>query len=256
MKTYHLSLVFGLLLSVVSTVSNASITPTSKTIEIAIEELMAPAMGYDDNDNIQVVVHGSLPNACYNVGKTEFEYVDPQTVLVKQFAIKKLDGICAEERLIPEHMKVIVPYTSELSMGRMSAADYRFIYIDSQGEKKTRPLNVKVADLPAVDDFNYALVTNESFSDVYFAQQEVKVTLTGVLNSSCTELDEGFKVQKEDDVFVIMPMLKVKKDQFCAQVLRPFSKVVNLGKLPVGHYLVHTRSMNGRSVNRVFQVVN
>jgi hypothetical protein len=236
-------------------IANAAITPTGITVEVPIEEVMAPAQGYDDNDNVQVVVHGALPNACYNISRTIFEYVDPTTVLIKQYAIKKMDGVCAEERLIPEYMKMIVPYSTELSMGRMSANGYKFVYADATGEKKMRGIDVKVATVPMVDDFNYALVTQGMVSEVHFKNQEVKVTLSGVLNSTCTKLDDAIKVEKVDDVFVIMPMLKVDKSLRCAQMLRPFSREVTLGMLPVGHYLVHTRSMNGRSVNRVFQVV-
>jgi hypothetical protein len=36
-------------------------------VELPLEAALAPISGYDDNDNIQVILHGALPNACYYV---------------------------------------------------------------------------------------------------------------------------------------------------------------------------------------------
>jgi hypothetical protein len=97
-------------------------------------------------------------------------------------------------------------------------------------------------------------VTNTTLADVFGGREDVIFDLTGTLNSTCTELDDQVEVVRQDDVYVVLPVMKVKPDVVCAQVLVPFSKKVDLGRLAPGEYLLHVRSMNGSSVNRVFTV--
>jgi len=53
---------------------------------------------------------------------------------------------------------------------------------------------------------------------------------------------------------VIRPVLTVRTDILCAQVIRPFERVINLGSQPPGQYLIHVQAMDGKSINRLLDV--
>src|SRR4051812_9712756 len=50
------------------TLGMAAISDTSgKMVEVPLEALLAPSRGYDNTNNIEVVLHGYLPNTCYRL---------------------------------------------------------------------------------------------------------------------------------------------------------------------------------------------
>ncbi len=227
----------------------------AEIVEIPVEAAFAPAQGFDDNDNIQIVLHGWLPNACYTVGDYKIETDSTaKTMKIHQFAMRKTDAMCAEETSMPEHLKMAIPFTTEISLGQLSAGDYKFGYQEPSGDFGFRDINVGVSPVPSIDAMPYAAVTNAVIPDVVSALDDLVVTVSGVLNSSCTELDDKVEFRKLKDVFIVLPVIKVKPGVLCAQVIRPFEKTLNLGKTAPGHYLIHVRSMAGKAVNRVIEV--
>ena len=227
---------------------------TGTRVEIPIEKIFAPEAGFDDNDRVEIVVHGQLTNSCYRLGDTVVEPgADGQSYTVKQFALRIDNGICGDQAAMAPHLMVAVPFNKVVEVGTLSAAKYQFKYSSGPNQTVSRPLDVSPATAPTIDDFPYAAVTNAMVLEVVNGAQEVKVLLSGVLNSSCTHLDQ-VKVTPEKDVLVVQPILKVDADVKCAQVLIPFQREINLGKLAPGEYLAHIRAMNGAAVNRVFTV--
>lgn len=242
----------AVLLALVS--GNAMAWDDTEEVEINVESLLAPAVGFDDNDNVQVVLHGYLPNTCYTLGRYSLEYVNGGTEMkVRQFAIRKEDGVCAQGAEMPPHMQMAVPFTAEAPIGRLKVGDYKFDYQSVGGKDRTRALAVSKATTTHIDSKPYAAVTNVIAPDLADVNSEIKVTLSGVLNSTCTEIDD-VKVERQDDTFVVLPTIKVRPGVFCAQMLIPFVREVNIGRAKLGHTLVHVRSMNGSAVNRVVEV--
>lgn len=226
----------------------------STEVEVPAELAFSPSRGFDDNDNVQVVIHGMLPNMCYTLGRSEIQKESGSAYRIKQFAIKKEDGVCLQETTMPPHMQLAVPYTTEISLGQLSMGDYQFEFNSRQGSDKGISVNVASAKAPTVDSLPYASVSSVSVSDLVDSQQDTAVRLEGVLTSSCMVYSPTeTKVQKINDVYVVLPLVKIRTDVMCTQSLRPFSAKINLGKLAEGHYLVHVRSMNGKAVNRVVE---
>jgi hypothetical protein len=229
---------------------------TNQVIEIPVETALAPPMGFDDNDNIQVVLHGRLPNSCFTLGNHSLETLgDGHTIRIHQFANHRMDGICAADSELPEYMKMTIPFTSEISVGQLASGDYQFEYQKVGGTAGFRSLNVSLAGVASVDSLPYAAVSTAMAADAVNGSDDIKVTLSGSLNSTCTELDPNVPVKKSDDVYILLPTIRVKPGVLCAQVMVPFQKKMNLGKAgKPGHYLIHVRSMNGRAVNHVVEV--
>jgi hypothetical protein len=226
-------------------------------IEVPLEAVLTPYRGYDDTNNIEIVLHGSLPNTCYRIDRYKVEKVNDRVLQIHQYAVKKNDGVCGEDNALPEHLKMIVPFTTVASLGRLSAEDYTYKYVDVEKKTIERTFNVKEAHKTTVDDYPYAAVSNVFAGDVVKKGQPISVTVSGVYTNSCAYLDDdSFKVEKQNDVYVVLPVLKMKSGVVCAQSLIPFSKNLVLNPPDKnGHYLVHVRSMNGKSVNSIVQAV-
>jgi len=225
--------------------------------EIPVSALFAPYQGFDDNDQVQVVVHGTLPNACFSLADSFSELQgDLRTILVQQFAVRRIDGICAEGATLPVHLQMTVPFTREISIGRLKAGKYNLQYLSEKtSQRELRPMLIERAPVATIDSMPYAVISNATVSDVVLSSQETEVVLSGVLNSSCVELNPEVTIERDRDVIVLLPTVKYTDDVVCSQMLVPFRLKVSLGKLQDGDYLLHVRSMNGESVSRVIHSV-
>jgi len=252
--TYFLSILMTTAFA--STLGFASDQDGQVRVEVSLEVLLTPATGFEEKNNIEVVLYGYLLNGCYTLADSSFEKLDDHTFRVHQFALRDTTGVCADEASMPEHMKMFVPFTQEVSFGRLSAGNYQFYYEKTGGGNRFRTMSVSKNISPSVDTLPYAAVSAISAKDVISSSDHVIVKLTGVLNSSCTSLNSAVPLMRENDVIVLLPQITVDPNVLCTQVLTPFEKVVDLGLLTPGIYLLHTRSMNGRAVNQVINVVN
>ncbi len=227
----------------------------SVEVEIPVKALLMPYTGYEEKNSIQAVVFGALPNSCYTLGHYQTEQNElSHTIKVRQFAIKQTSGVCAEETTMGEHLKMLVPFTNEVYVGNLPAGDYQFVFNQAGGKQAFRMLNVAPNKAWTVDTLPYALVSNVSAPDVLNGKDELQVVVSGVLNSSCTQLNEKIQIESQEDVSVLMPTVSIKPGVVCAQALIPFERRVNLGKATPGIHLIQSRSMNGRAVNKVVQV--
>jgi hypothetical protein len=223
-------------------------------VELPVEAVYAPSAGYDDNDNIQIVLRGTLPNGCYVLADAAGEPVmGTRTIRLRQRAFKKLTGVCEDETTLPDAMKFPLRFTSETSVGILDQGEYSLSWTLPSGLDATRKLGVAKAATPATDSLPYAAVTQIAVKDIVASFQPVTFTISGVLNSSCMEID-NVQVVKNDDVFVVLPILKRREGVICTQLTIPFFRKVNLGKQAPGEYLIHVRSMNGRAVNHIVEV--
>jgi hypothetical protein len=224
-------------------------------VEIPVKALLSPYTGYEEKNIVEAVLYGTLPSSCYTLGHYQTEQNDSNhTIKVSQFATKQISGVCADEASMPEHLKMLVPFTSEVHVGQLPAGDYKFIFNRIAGKQGIRMMNVAPNQSLTVDTLPYALVSSISAPDVVNGRNDVQVKISGVLNSSCIKLDEKIQVLSQDDVSVILPTVSIKSGVVCAQALIPFEKQVNLGKADLGVHLIQSRSMNGKAVNKVVQI--
>lgn len=233
----------------------ASADSVEGLVELPLERLFVPENGFDDNDRVEVAVHGVLPNGCYKLADSAARRSDDGKIFtVEQYAIKSQDGVCAPGATLPPAMAFEIPFTQVIQVGQLKAGTYHLHYGTIREGIQMRNLNIAHAPAPTPDTLPYAAVTTLVVSDIFSAGSEVKVTLTGLLNSTCTDLAKNVLVQKSKDVIVLLPTLKTNEEETCRPAQRPFAKIVDLGKLPVGQYLVHVRSMDGSALSHVIQV--
>lgn len=222
-------------------------------VEVPIENTFVPHRGYDDNDNIQIVVHGLLPNSCYQIGKTTVEQKNGRYT-IKQFATKDEGSFCSQEGNLPPHLQQMVPFTNEIELGALKEGTYNIDFKTMNSEINSRSFQVSQASVQTVDSLRYAAVSNAVIPEVIYDTNNVTVNLMGVFTNTCTTFDQ-IQILKQDDVYVVLPTVKVRNDVQCIQMMIPFEKKISLGEITKGEFLVHVRSQSGRSVNRIFEVI-
>lgn len=235
--------------------AQAAPSPRTDRIEVPVGRVFAPPQGYDDNDNIEVVIDGYLPNNCYRIDKTEILRVAENGFSVRQYAVVDREGICASSGNLPPSFSNIVPFTIEASLGQLKSGNYQVTFSRGGASAATRSFRVDRAASASVDSLPYAAVSNAYVGDIVRGDAGVQAMVSGVLTSSCSELNEEIIVRRIDDVVMVLPTVKTKPGMMCQFMLRPFERMVDLGKLEEGRYLVHVRSMNGKAVNRTFSAV-
>jgi hypothetical protein len=216
--------------------------------EVSVEKVFVPATGYDDNDNVVVRVEGTLPDPCYVLGNTEIKALANNTYEVHQYAWRRDTGVCAGNDDLYE-----TSFSEDASLGRLSVGDYKILQHPTDDQTTVRAFSVSEAKMSTMDDFNYAKVTQVSVPDVIPAGQDVKVTISGTLSSSCNVIS-NVKIERQNDVFVVQPIELEQGD--CGYTLQFFTKDIDLGQLPAGEYMIHVRAKNGRVVERTFVVLS
>lgn len=255
MKTQNVTLT-TLVLSLAIASPLRAANPETEIVEVPVSQAFIPKEGFDDNDTVQVVLDGALPNSCYSLGEhTVTVNEEKKTVTVKQFAVRKKDGICAQNGAnLPIDAQMMIPFQGDVLVGQLNKGEYS-VNFQAQGGEKARRFDVTSAPATSIDNVRYAAVNNAYVPDVVKSGENVVARLSGILNSSCTQLAPEITVLKEGDVTVVMPPVVVTFNGPCLQVIRPFVRDLPLGPAgQEGRYLLHVRSMNGRSVNRVYSV--
>ena len=104
-----------------SAFASAPAQPPQKEVLIGISDVFVPA-GFDSNSEVNVVASGMFPNGCYRWGSSEVTKGD-EAVEVRSKAIVK-QGMC---------LMVLVPFTREISLGKLGAGDHAVRFMSSDG---------------------------------------------------------------------------------------------------------------------------
>jgi hypothetical protein len=205
-------------------------------VSVPVRNVFIPA-GFDDNDNVQVVLEGAFTDTCYRLAHTEvLKSGNDQEFEIVQWA-RKFPGIC-----IP----TTVPFKSEVSLGRLVSGTYK---IEAVGVSAAS-LEVIRAAANSQDDYIYAPVSAASVGRRNTGHYVA--TLTGTLPNGCFTVDRT-EVLRQEKVLVVLPVIKYDDSGECRSEPQPFEVAVNLPTdLTAGKYLLHVRSMSGKATNVVF----
>lgn len=203
--------------------------------------------GFDDNDNAQIVIDGSLPNSCYRAGPTDIS-VDSQNkvihILDKAYLYQ--GGYC---------LMTLVPYTKTLSLGVLAAGKYRIEFEDSRGEVSSLGfIRIMISDNPGPDSQLYAPIT-EAFLENRMNRSKPVLVMRGYFSNTCIEMGQVKAIRNEPDVIEVLPLIKTTPGPDCRSKQVPFEYrfPIQAALLPEksGKYLIHIRSLNGQSINLV-----
>ena len=125
--------------------SLVSLPVFAQVIPAPVSHLFVPS-GFDNNDNVELVVKGKFPNPCYTRNSVEVK-VKEDKIFINVTATKKenLRNLC-------EPLKV--PFTEVITVGSLQGGDYEIIVNNTLKQKMT----VEVASSNSVDENLYASV--------------------------------------------------------------------------------------------------
>jgi hypothetical protein len=225
--------------------------PTGPTLVPAPVERVFVPLGFDDNDDIELIVHGNFPNTCYKVGPTTaVADAAAKTVTITAQAYKYPGAYCAQ---------VIVPYIQPVKIGTLKPGEYRVIVADAP-DTPTTTLTVAAATTSDADDFLYAPVEQAGLAAD--ADGTMTLTLEGVypyMFVGCMVMDEVRIDETPGHILVVRPIATTAgdDDEGCRNQAASKKFVVKQAvdfPLTAAEYLLHVRVLAGSSVNRLIEI--
>lgn len=228
----------------------------SATLASASDVRMEPApiqtvfipQGFDTNDLTEVVLHGYLPNGCYKPGTVSAEVDHGKdgeigTVYIDALVAHNTQAFCAE---------ILVEYSEVVRVGYLKNKAYQ-VQLRSHGVTLNQEIDVALSQTQGPDNHIYLPVESVEVTAKDGSQELVLRGTYTPQDKNCLMPDRYEIYRAPENVIIVLPIGKVEA---CAKGQPPGSFVyrVPLGDdVQVGKgTLVHVRSLNGRSVNKVY----
>jgi hypothetical protein len=209
-------------------------TPT--IVPAQIEQVYVPK-GFDSNDNTEIILSGVLPNLCHKTPSTKFK-IDGNNIFIKASTLKY-------ESDNPFCPPVQVPFVHSVAVGVLKKGLYN-IFVEGT-QKIAQSIEVADAKKGATDDHIYA--------QVFFIETKEnsrKILLKGLNPSNCLEFHRFQVVDNGKDVYSILPIMR-QISEHCPRKEIPFEIPFTVpSELNAKKVLLHVRTMEGNSVNQVF----
>lgn len=217
----------------------AAMAQRPTVIDAPVDHVFVPA-GFDNNDNVEVVVTGFFPNPCYNRNDVTVKVVDDLIKISVTASVKEDKGsLCAA---------MIVPFKEDISVGNLQGGDYKIVVNEGTPYELKDSIKIVEAASQNQDDHIYAMV---DYIDLGFTGGSLGDTrLIGWKPSDCLELDRVEYRSNGKDTVIVMPIMKKVRD-FCPMKLTPLEVPVRFNPSEYSHskVLLMSRTIDGRSVN-------
>jgi hypothetical protein len=214
--------------------------PSPERVTVSAQRIYTP-LGFDSNDNVQVVIHGRLPNTCYKITAPK--------VTVNELAHEISISPQAFSYSGCRCLDVLVSFTQTVDLGILSAGKYRVMELDGKGRLVQESfIPVSQARSMAPDDYLYAPVKNVRVEN---GPTGPSVVLNGTFPDTCMEIQEVKVMHTASHLYEVLPIASYKSGTQCDLNPRPFEIKVALPEFEPGESLIYVRSLNGQSVNSV-----
>ena len=217
----------------------AAAAKAAELVPVSVQQAFIP-VGFDDNDEVEVVLDGQLPNGCYRIA-TPRQRLDPVTNTIEVTAMAfYYPGDCDP---------FVVPFTISANVGVLAATDY----VVKVGGVAPMALTVKHSTSVGPDDFLYASVDQVSI-EVIPERRSIIAYITGRFTNSCMGWDR-VELTDSGETLELLPIIQMRAGSDCHAVDVHYKGVkVALPWRKMGRYLLHVRTMSGKSANNVFSV--
>ena len=217
-----------------------------KEVASPVEKVFIPR-GFDDNDNVELLVFGYYPNACYKTATTGFELDQARKtiyVYARSYRYDQENTMCSTLRL---------PFQQEVRLGMIKEGEYSVVY---EG-KVMGNLSVGGHTTSSPDEFLYAPVDNVIVAKTLGSDKsgvDNHLTLLGRfprLYVGCMQLVRVELVQESDDILVVKPISEIFDDTSCVGNY-DFKVTVPVQGALKHQSLIHVRVANGNAKNQVY----
>lgn len=225
----------SVLLLGIASVSQAAVIPAP------VDHLYVPA-GFDNNDNVEVVVAGHFPTTCYSRNRV-FVKVSGDVIDVKINAYHNRDATS-------KCITMVVPFSEVVTIGNLQAGGYTIKVNDGMKKSLKDRITVSESRSNSMDEFIYAQV---DYIDLGFTGGlGGSAFLHAQLSSPCLEFDRVEYLSNGKDTISIMPIMKQISD-FCPMKMVPYQIPLKyeIDSIPSEKVLLFSRSIDGKSISTI-----
>jgi hypothetical protein len=198
-----------------------------------------PPLGFDTNDDTQVVVGGYLPDMCFKSPQIK------ATVAGKEIRLTVTGYREADENEFC--LPVLVPYIEPVSLGILDKGTYKVRVNIGTVDEQNSTITIVESTSSAIDDYTYA---NVNYVEEMAGTR--RIYLHGSNPSPCFDLDRVEFVSNGQNTYSVLPILK-RVSEVCPQQMTPFNYEADVPADMSNRYLMlHVRKMNGKSVNHLW----
>ena len=210
-----------------------------------IEKIFIPE-GYDTTDIVEVVLKGYFLDACNTLETPEVKIdIENKKITITPRSYRTEQDLCVQ---------MISPFTQVINLGRLPVGGYR-VEIASHPHLQDH-LKIESSGTQNTDNFLYAPV---EYADVKKQSNSlIWVTLHGrypLLKRGCMKIKGVIINEYKNNVIVIQPISEIDDDTTCASYPAgaDFSYSIIVPEVKADEALIHVRTLNGGSYNRVVE---
>jgi hypothetical protein len=201
-----------------------------------VDHLYVPR-GFDDNDNVEVIVTGKFISTCYSRNKVDVKVAE-----------KIIDVHVSSMMASGEHNKcetMDVPFTENVTIGNLDAGTYT---ITVNGKLKEE-IKVTEADSGVVDDHIYAPVDYVELGFTGGANGDAM--LVGRSLDDCLQFAKVEYITNGKDTLSILPIMRKIPSVTCSgkSTYLEIPVKFDVTKFEEGKILLFVRTMDGKSVS-------
>jgi hypothetical protein len=228
--------------------ANVAMAESPVLVVAPVEKVFVP-QGFDDNDKVEVIVHGHFNSSCYKMGPVTAS-VDESTkkVTITAKAFYYAGATC---------IQMITPFIKSVEMSSRLASGSYTISVAERPNVESSMLRVGKATRPDADDYLYAAVNNVGVETTTDGIREL--VLKGqhpYLLDGCVKFDEVKTFVGSDNTVVVQPITKIVYGDECrGAVNNRFEHRSRLnGEMNRGEFLLHVRALDGNAVNQFLNI--
>lgn len=211
-----------------------------------VDEIFVP-LGFDDNDQVEVILHGDFDNSCARITNTHVA-VDQATKRITVSADYRQYDPASQSQLC---LQVVLPFIEVVKLGELPAGHYTVELATDAAV--TAELEVARAKTESPDDYLYAPIEN-AWVDADVVSGKQSLVIQGSYPHwfvGCQRMKE-VQVDKQGDILVVLPISEVVEEEFCQAPDYDFNFKIRqpLPAPMTKEGLLHVRTMHSNSVNR------
>ena len=161
-------------------------------VDAPVDHLFIPN-GFDNNDNVEVMVTGNFPTTCFSRNKVEVA-VKNETIDVK---ITSLDS--SKNNTKCETLEI--PFMESVTIGNLQAGDYKVVV----NNKLTEKLSIDVSSSNSVDEHLYAMI---NYVELGFTGGLSGEAMLVGRSPDCLQLEKVEYLSNGKDTLSILPIMK------------------------------------------------
>ncbi len=243
MKTKQVLISLGLVLSATAYAQDDK----PAVSDAPVEAIFIPS-GFDDNDNVEVVIHGTFPDGCHKVesAKANVDKVKRRITITARSVVDS-DEYCVQS---------LTPYIQPVSLGKLEEGSYQVVAASNPEVMESLAVDRRKTESP--DDYLFAPVENASI-DVNRETGKQSLKLQGHFPYyfvGCMVIRDVRVVRDPVDVLVVHPIAELVNTDVCATqpADHAFEYTVGLQEPFHGEGLLHVRTLHGSSLNRFLNI--